>query len=87
MWDILGNHFADLAATAARERLPSDLKHMIQDARDFHNKEHKRLVTVMEYLIDLNKVRADCCAEHEKAQRQGQIPSSDNPLDEVLGEN
>ena len=86
LWDILGNHFADLAATAARERLPSDLKHMIQDARDFHNKEHKRLVTVMEYLIDLNKVRADCCAEHEKAQRQGQIPSSDNPLDEVLGE-
>ena len=85
LWDILGNHFADMAATAARQKLPNDLQEMINDALIFYKLEHKRINLVLEYFIDLNKFRADSFAALDRNHNLGQTDMS-NPLDNVLGD-
>ena len=73
-WQVLGNHCADQAATAALKNLPLPLQKQAEDISKFHLKEKKMLKQVFDFLLEINRSRIQLL----QVQVPDDTPSSSN---------
>ena len=65
-WQVLGNHCADKAATAALNHMPHPILVQAKQIFEFHQKEKKMLHGVFEFLIDFNRLRISLLQSHDQ---------------------
>ena len=64
-WQMLGNHCADRAATAALQHLPPPVLDQAQKNFRFHRKEKDMLRCVFEFLVAFNRLRIQLLQMHD----------------------
>ena len=81
LWNLLGNHFADIAAGKALNNIPQEFKELIEKVKKFQLKEKDMLRLVLSYFSDLDKARNSLLqqskklvhAEHESSQHDNAL--------------
>ena len=63
-WQMLGNHCADKAATAALQHLPLPVLDQAQKIFNFHREEKNMLKCVFEFLVAFNRLRIQLLQMH-----------------------
>ena len=81
MWRILGNSYADKAATAAMDAIPSEIKQILQEAQAFVAQEKQNLLVVLEYFVELNRARAAFLEASKKTSSDCTSSSADNIIE------
>ena len=78
MWKILGNNYADQAATAALSAIPNEVRQLFRQAQQFIKQERQDLTEVLQFFVELNRARSLMLDMKQKSTSHQDSSAQDN---------